>query len=463
MEKYKAQRAPSVQDRFDDDKLNYYWTALVDFCQPADSLGVIGSDGRDAKLRKLWPNEPILAGILYTQQARLAAMRWKVKGPEEMSLEYDRMFQNLGYGAGWDVEVKKWTQDYTTQSRGALWEKGRQGKNGPVVGLAHLDISKCSLQPSYQHPVVYRSDNGNEIPLRREDVIHRCSMPSSMESAKGAGCCMVDRAMKAVQLLMALNKYEESALDDMPPDGIAAVSGMDWQTLEKAMMLWKQKKDSGDLTFKRVLWLCGNPMSTQGLEVSWTPFAEPPKDFNRREVIESYVKTLALDAGEDPNEFWLFVHTGATKGIGALLHEKGQGKGVVEMATVLERAFNSEVLPEGFNFEFDYRDRTAQKLELQRQESAIENVVKLWAPPMGKSNGMIPLEIGLEMLVSHEVITQDQAKRAGAAISDQATVTDTAVSTDRQGTTNETKMFAELLDDRLSDIRKQLTELKGEE
>jgi len=462
MEKTKA-RVPSVQARFNESQVQEYYAFLSDWCRPKDSLGEVGSDSRDLKLRKIWLEEPILSGLLYTQQARLAAMHWTIKGgPEEQSLAYTEMFHNMGFGVGYDTEIKKWSQDYTTQSRGALLEKSRDGPNGPVIMLSHIDFSMCRLTGNPFKPVIYTDVFGKEHELDSKYVIHKCSMPSSRESSLGAGCCLVDRAMRAVQLLMALNKYEESALDDMPPDGIAAVTGMDWQTLERAMKLWQQNKDSRDLTFKRVLWLCGNPMSTQPLKVEWTPFAELPKDFTQREVVESYVKTLALCAGEDPNEFWLFVHAGSTKGVGALLHEKGQGKGVVEMATVLERAFNTEVLPRGLTFHYDYRDRTAQKLELQRQETAIENILTLWSVPPGMTRGMIPLEIGLELLVQQEVLTQDQAKRASAA--GESEVADTSVSTDRQGsaTQQDMKEFTALLNDRLSDIRKQISVLQEE-
>jgi hypothetical protein len=409
----KRQKPLSVQSRFDNKAEEQYWILLNNMCGAADRLPPMGSKARDRILLDIWPQEPILAGIIYTQQARLAAMHWTITGNENEAKYYAEFFQNLGYGAGWDTEVKKWSQDYLVQSRGALWEKGREGgPDGKVVGLAYMDIDKCDLTGNPGYPIQYNRTDGKSVLLPKDDIIHRCAMPSGREEAWGSGMCLVDRALRAIRLLMSLHKYEEDQLDDMPPDGIATVSGMDMASITRAMQLWKDKRDSKDLTFRRLLWLVGNPLGGK-VELEYHPFTELPKEFNRREVIETYVKTVALSAGEDPNEFWLFVHTGATKGIGTLLHEKGQGKGVVEMASVLERAFNWEVLPDGVEFAFDYRDRTAQKIELDRQASAIKNILSMWTPPPGKIDGLIPVEVALEMCVMQQVMTAKQAAVAG--------------------------------------------------
>lgn len=449
----------SVQSRFSPKQEIEYFYILHDFCTAADDLGPIGSASRDAKLRKLWVQEPILAGIIYTQQARLSTMHWSITGPQEEAMFYSNILQNAGNGAGWDTEIKKWAQDYLTQSRGALFEKWRQGKNGPVVGIAHLDIGRCRLTGDPENPVAYMRSDGSEVLLSRDHVIHRCSMPSPAEEALGAGTCLVDRAIRAIKLLMALHKYEEDAFDDMPPEGIAAVTGMDWQTLQKALELWRTNKDSKNLTFKRVLWLCGNPFSTQPMNVNWIPFTQPPMNFNRRDVIDAYVNTLALAAGEDPTEFWLFVHPGATKGASMLLHEKGLSKGIIEMARVIERAINWEVLPRGLSFTFDYRDRTAEKLELQRQLNAAQVIMLLWRWPLGMTRGLIPDDIAIEMLVRHGLLTPDQAERISERISEPHQVGDIAITTDIQGN----KQFQEMLMDMMSDLQHKLDSLEKEE
>ena len=245
-------RVPSVQARFDPNSDNLYWL-ITSFCQAADSFGAIGTDARDKQLRAYWHLEPIMAGIIGTMVDRFTTVGWTVTGPPRKTQEYTKMLQNMGDGAGWDTEMSKWALDVLTQDRGALLEKGRKGKDGPVAGLYYMDIGMCSVTGDHEYPFIYRHPTKGEIPLHRDNTIYRCSLPSGEEAKYGTGYCFVTRALRAVKLALALNKYEDDALNDMPPDGVAAVTGMAPDQVKSAIEMWKANKDSKDLTFRRLL------------------------------------------------------------------------------------------------------------------------------------------------------------------------------------------------------------------
>lgn len=400
----KKKSVPSVQARFEDSEANTYWL-ITNFCQAADSFAEIGTDARDRQLRDYWHKEPILAGIISTMVDRFTTVGWALTGPPRKTREYTKILQNMGDGAGWDTEMAKWALDYLTQDRGALLEKGRRGRNGPVAGLYYMDIGACSITNSHETPFVYNHPEKGEIPLRRDDIIHRVSLPNGQESKYGSGFCFVTRALKAVRLAIALGKYEDDALNDMPPDGVAAVTGMAPEAVKQAIELWQANKGSKDLTFRRLLWFVGNPLAAQPVDVKWVPFSEPPKGWTRRDVIETYVKTLALCAGEDPNEFWLYLHAGATKGIGQIQHMKARGKGVGKILAVVERMIDWEVVPEGCRFSFDAVDDESDLLRQQIRSSAVNWIKNAWLPsPTGQQ--LISTPLAQQLLMREGCITQ---------------------------------------------------------
>jgi len=413
----KAKRPEFVQSRFDGD-VGQAFMMMSMLAGKVGQLPPAGTVERDKRLRDVWLEEPLLAGVIYTIVSRVATTAWKVTGKPRLAQQATEMLLSAGEGAGWDTELKRWVRCFLTQDRGALFEKGRTSKNGPVTGLAYLDIANCRFRgesgfpPGTDGDLVYYTSAGRVVPLRSRDVVHRTSMPSDVEATHWTGVSLVSRAIRTISLLLALHKYEEDALDDMPPEGIAAVTGMNQQQVKDALDLWKANRGSRDLTFKKLLWLASNNEMGPGVDVKWVPFSEPPASFTRKDVVETYVKTLSACAGVDAGEFWLFTHTGSTKAVGEVQHLKGQGKGVGEILRILERALNYEVLPEGAEFVFDEQDDAGDLHRAQLAGAWGDYVTKLWSPPQGMETGLLPKEVALRILARENCLTEEELDAA---------------------------------------------------
>jgi len=385
----KAGGAQSVQKRFESKSGDWYWWMLNAFGQAADTMPPIGTQARDLKLRELWPCEPILAGTIYVLESRSVALGWKITGKPPAAIdEFTGVLQNAENGAGWSQLFSKWVEDTLCSDNGSVLELGRAGKAGPVSALYNMDSCRCVRTGDPDKPIQYTNMDGTVVDMPADSVVAYASMPSPDERRLSGGICFVSRALRAVKLLLALHQYEEDRLKAMPPRGIATVTGMTMDQVSEAMKMYQARQMSKDLTFPGLLWLAGNPFAQGGqVAVHVEPFGNLPENFDRREVMETYAKTLALNAGLDVGEIWLVQHEGATKATGEVQAAKARGKGMGEIITVMERIINWHILPEGLGFEFDLQNDEEDMYAAQLMKARIDALNAMYAQP----NGMEPI------------------------------------------------------------------------
>jgi len=115
---------------------------------------------RDLYLRKVWRTEPMLAGAIYSVESKLKTLGWTLDGPHRQVRRYQEMLSESEFGQGWGDLVSKVVEDLLTMDRGAFIEvlRATDGPEGAVLGLAHLDASRCLPTGDLQVPVVYVGD-----------------------------------------------------------------------------------------------------------------------------------------------------------------------------------------------------------------------------------------------------------------------------------------------------------------
>lgn len=112
---------------------------------------------RDIALRHYWPKSDHVAGALFTIQALMTAMRWKVVARDEaiashvrQAVETERRLRvESGFGSGWQVTVQQLFQDYHTQDNGMFFLiLGAGQADRPLIGapytIAPLDAGRCT-------------------------------------------------------------------------------------------------------------------------------------------------------------------------------------------------------------------------------------------------------------------------------------------------------------------------------
>ena len=195
-----------------------------------------------------------------------------------------------------------------------------------------------------------------EIKYEPGQYIHFASMPSPDQTEYGLGNSAVARAARAAKLLMALHNYDAEKLSNLPPEGIASVTGLTDREFRQAITLWQaERKKNNSLTFPQVLWLVGNNPGAK-VSVDIAAFSAIPESFDRQTVVAQYVNTLALCFGVDTREFWA-ISTGAlgSASESEIQHLKARGKGGGEFISMVESALNAE-FSDDVMFKFDTQD-----------------------------------------------------------------------------------------------------------
>lgn len=391
----------SVQARFHTD-VDTAYGLIMGFSQALDDFPVYGSRDRDRRLREIWHIEPLLAGAVSSMTQKLGALNWQISGKRNAVSRYSNILYNVEDGAGWGNFLPKGVQDYLTTDNGWFMELGRAYPGGPVVDLFHMDSGAMTVTGNRNYPYFYTDrTNGRIYRCPRDDVVRLVSMPSPIESDLGRGFCAVSRCVKAAKLLVALHEYDAEKLSNMPPQGIAAVTGLTGRQVQEAIKMYKEARAQRDqATFPGVLWLAS---ATTDVAVNMVPFSTLPDNFSKEVVITLYVYTLALAFGVDAREFWPATVTGATKGDALIQAQKAKGKGPGELISAIERAINFYVLGQDVTFEFDFSDDEEDRLSAEIEGLRVTNAKTLI------DSGILQPEQALAWLVSQRVLPEEFA------------------------------------------------------
>jgi hypothetical protein len=207
------------------DAMSFVWM-YMDRVAREDEVPAWGRPDRLPKLRELAQEEPILSGAVASMVSKVISLDWQIVGGRNRVNRYQEILVHAEDGAGWSYLVDRWSQDYLIADLGGVLELARDGERGPVVALYNMDAARLSLTGNATRPLVYSPAVGRPVPMYPGDTTRIVDMPSPDETKFGLGFSATSRAIKAAKLLMALYHYEDEQLSDMPPQGVATVTGM---------------------------------------------------------------------------------------------------------------------------------------------------------------------------------------------------------------------------------------------
>lgn len=346
---------------------------------------------RDEFLSEIWRLEPILAGAVYSMCAKMVSLKWHITGKRRNAVAYAKVLAGAAHMGGydWGGFIAGTAEYFYTVNRGVFWELAKPGDPlfSRMTDIGLIDSLQCTLTGNTLKPVEYIGyHTGQHLFFQPGEFIHFTSMLSPRERDLANGFCAVDRAYRAAKLLMGLHNYDDEKLDNLPPEGIAAISGLTIEEFMDALKLWRAKREvDQSLTFPQVLWLLGSDPSAR-INVDFQGFSQMPESFERRIVIEQYVNTLALAMGVDAREFWTYTGGGiggGTAGESEIQHLKAKGKGPGEFISTTERHINGE-LPEDTDFAFDTQDIEEDAAAAAVAKAWIDAFFPLYNLPAGK-------------------------------------------------------------------------------
>jgi hypothetical protein len=330
----------------------------------ADTIPAWGTLGRDRELDKFWRTEPLLAGAVSSMCFKLAALDYKLKGPVRKVMRAENMFRNAEFGQGWTSLVSMVTSDILTRDNGGFIELMRKRNNDPtdpVVGLAHLDSSRCVRTGDPEYPVIYEDRVHKFHKLRWFQVIPLVDLPSSQEAKNGLGFSAVSRVLSAAQFLRTVSIYKREKLSGKRIPAILFAQGVRRGAIEQALneALEKQKQEGLSVYTKPVI--LASPDAGAPVDVKVVELAGLPDGYNEDTVMKWYITTLALAFGTDYTEFAPLPGGGLGSSTQTtVMSARSRGKGAGILTQLYEHNLNYYALPQAVTFEFASSDPTAE-------------------------------------------------------------------------------------------------------
>jgi len=377
------------------------------------------SQARDKWLREFYLRSDYLKIATYTFVSKATSIPFSVL-PKDNSIKMhaaqaaqlqQSIQRNSGLLKGFKNEFSKFITDYLTQDNGAFILIMGGGKadgpiRGPVLGLMHLDASRCNRTGNPEFPVTYEHTDGKRYALYYTRVILMSSMPSADAEMYDVGLSAVSRCVDVAQELMDIAQYASEKLGSRPARQILyAKEGATLDQLSSASAATNAKLDSQGLDRFAKTMLLAPKIATQKLELGLIDLASTPDGFDREKVTMLDVAVIASAYGLDMRDLaHSFGVSGQTKADAEVQNLKTQGKGVGEF--LFDFTFQldglQKVTPKDFYVEFDYVDDT------QDEASASIRRIRADARERDIASGVTTVRVEREQMLTDGEITEAQ-------------------------------------------------------
>lgn len=324
---------------------------------------------RDQALREFWPKENILASAICSQAARFAAFPWELEGPTRTQAMYRRILHSCEHGEGWQALWLKTCIDLTTQDNGAFVgiERAEDDPASPMVGLEHLDASRCKRTGNWDYPVIYWSRDGKAHVLKWYQVWAMAEMPSPVEAHNGRQMCVVSRVLKAAQIMRDIHVYKQEKLGGQWDAELHVVSGVGTELLEETINNRREDQRAQGLTRYVRAAILGTMDPTANLKHEVINLAGLPDNFDEEVWMKWYITMLALAFLDEYQSFAPL--PGGNLGTAQqsqVLAQKASSKGPAQFMSMVEYTMNfGGLLPNTLKFKFGGKDSADDERKTQ--------------------------------------------------------------------------------------------------
>lgn len=327
------------------------------------SLPMKWSTKKDKILKSTVYQEPMWAAALSIAITKMSSMSWEITGHDKptTTARLQKMLLNAdGAHVGWVTFLSKHLRDFLTTDNGAFIEvvRAKKSAGSRIVGIKHLDSSRCVRTGDPKYPVIYQDRKGQEHKLRDYQVIALSDMPDPSDTYFGVGLCAANRAYRAIYKLASIEGYLAEKVSGLRPLAIYIVNGVLDQQLKSAIQAAKSEETARGLVSYMGAVIIGVPEDTPPQLVT-IPLAELPERFQRKQEFDISVLTYADTLGIDIQD--LQPLGGQAMGTGVqskILHDKTRGKGLSAWRMMFQHAINNYLIGEksGLTFKFVERD-----------------------------------------------------------------------------------------------------------
>lgn len=343
---------------------------------------LVDSRKRDTWLSQFWTQEPHWAGVLSSVNMIDANRGWSLVGGRNQVLRFIPVLRDADDGAGWRQYISQQSTAFYTTDIGALTEIGRDGRDGPMRAIYHLDPTKCYLTDNRRTPLKY---DGVEDPWNKEDYFRLVSMKNIMEKYRGLGLSATSRVLDMSKIMLAVYNHELEMLGSRAPKGLMLLQNISQGQWEEAMKVRDARLDSDMQKYYNAVAVIAQE-GVDSIDAKLVALSQLPDGFDIEVFTNLLMYAYALCIGYDPIEFWPVQAGQLGRGRETdIQHRKGTGKGGLNFMLAMQEAIQNE-LPETLHFEFEQRDQEGVLLDAKVAQAWSDVVMTL----RGKARSTTP-------------------------------------------------------------------------
>lgn len=316
---------------------------------------------RDRALRSFWKSESLLAGTVYSLEAKIKSLNLNFTGDEAAVSFATDLMNDANFGQGYRTLFANTIQAILTQDNGFFWELIGAGSSagqlvGPPQGVAFLDPAQCYRTFDPIHPVLYIDPiDGTRHRMHKSRVEFGSSMPQIDELSRGVGFSPVSRVLLRSQIALAIATYTSEKVEGVQRKAILHGKGVTARSLRRALNRSDSLTDAEENQYYQEIPILTTP---KGVELNLLTLAGIPDNWDSLDETTLYVYILATTFGIDAREIWPATISGATKADASIQNMKARGKGFADLITTLETSLERvlKLLPGEPKGEFDFVD-----------------------------------------------------------------------------------------------------------
>lgn len=423
----------SKQPRFGRVSPDRFVTSLLRFINSdIQNEPAYGSQQRDEWLRRVWPQEPYLAGVINSVVSIDKNRGWTITGGRNQVKRFVNILHNRFFFApdlsGWRMAFGGSALSYYTSDIGSITEVGRDGQGGPVDSLYFTDPARCRLTGDQDAPLKYRpSSGGKEQSWLYNDYFRVVSLPNTNEEGYGLGLCALSRAIELAKIMVGIYRYDNEMLLNKAPRGVMLLKGMSQEQWAQALTAREARLEGNEYQAYGAVEVIASNDPGNELEAQLVSLSSLPAEFDQRTFTDLLMYGYSVIFGYDPREFWP-VSAGAlgTATETETQHRKAGGKGgldfVLGFAEELQR---DDMLPNTVLFEFEERDLDGELANAEAEQAKADVVTSIYESGLREGAPLLTPEQARVMLAERQLIdpewTEEQEETVATDTEDDTT------------------------------------------
>lgn len=361
---------------------------------------------RDAWLRAVWRQEPHLAGVINSVVLIDANRGWTLVGGRNQVARYTDILHDAEAGEGWRTYMRKAALSYWCTDLGCITEVGRDGANGPLRAIYHVDSARCRLTGDIEMPLEYFPASGGMQRWGARDFYRVASTPSDDEAMCGLGFCAVSRCLEVIRLLYAVMMHDQEQVGTRAPRGLLLLQGISEQQWLDSLAVREEEQDSLERRYYGGVQVLASAGMDQ-IDAKLVGLSQLPVNFDARQFMDLSMYAIALCFGYDPSEFWPVQYGALGRGTETeIQHAKATGKGGLDFALHFQERLQDE-LPETLHFEFEQRDDQGELLTASLAKAKQDVITAAYQAGLMEGAPLISRDEARSLLVEARLIPQE--------------------------------------------------------